>query len=91
MYAYQKQLKMTVPTIGWFVGLPETQHIVTVPLVNTCVMDQKKRAIKHILLWSSTATPEDISPLEGSSSHLSCLPHNLLSSTIYKSKQFETI
>lgn len=49
MYAYQKQLKMTVPTIGWFVGLPETQHIVTVPLVNNFVMDQKKKSHKTYL------------------------------------------
>ena len=39
---YQKQLKTTMPTVGWFVGLPETQQLVTVPLISSLVMHQKK-------------------------------------------------
>lgn len=44
-----------------------------------------------MLLWSSSLTPKGMSPLEGSSGHLIYLHKKLISSTIFKSKQFETI
>ena len=39
-----------MPTVGWFVGLPETQHIVTVPLINSFVMPQKKSPKTYVTL-----------------------------------------
>ena len=48
-----------MPTVGWFVGLPETQHIVTVPLINSFVMPQKKSP-KTYVTWSSSPAPEGI-------------------------------
>ena len=44
-----------------------------------------------MLLWSSSLNPKGISPLEGSSGHLIYLHKKLISSTIFKNKQFETI